>query len=380
MFSRGWTVSDDSFSAKSRSVTILNRYILSIYFRIFALTLATFVGIYLLVEFFDKVDNFIEHGAAASSYLYYFGNKIPLIISQVIPLAVLMGVFMTLGGLSRTNELTAIRACGLSLLRITWPLILVSLITAITILLMNEFLVPLSARTVNHVLEEQVKGKKSMVFKKDKIWFREGANIININLADAKTNTVQGLTIFHVNDNFQLISRLDAPEGHYIEGQGWRFNRAIKRFFNPQTGELETLEKYTDTVIPLSRTPEDFKASEPDVDELSFRQLSAMVNAMEAEGYSPVRYKVDMQSRLSVPFANVIMAILGIPFALQRGRGSNLAAGVALSVAIGFSYHVLMAALQAFGYSGVLPPIVAAWSAHVLFLLVGAWMLLSTRQ
>ena len=111
--------------------------------------MATFVGIYLLVEFFDKVDNFIEHGAAASSYLYYFGNKIPLIISQVIPLAVLMGVFMTLGGLSRTNELTAIRACGLSLLRITWPLILVSLITAITILLMNEFLVPLSARTVN---------------------------------------------------------------------------------------------------------------------------------------------------------------------------------------------------------------------------------------
>lgn len=361
-------------------MTILNRYILSIYARIFGLALATFVGIYLLVEFFDKVDNFIEHGASVANYLYYFGNKIPLIVSQVIPLAVLMGVFMTLGGLSRTNELTAIKSCGLSLLRTTWPLIFVSLLTALVILLMNEFLVPLSVKTVNHVLEEQVKGKKTVLFKKDRIWFREGSNIVNIKLADAESNTLQGLTIFQVNENFQVVSRIDAPEGHYIPGEGWRFTQVTERLFDPETGKLATLEKFTDKIIPLSKTPDDFKASEPDIDELSYRQLSSMVKKMESEGYSPVRYKVDMQSRISTPFANVIMAILGIPFALQRGRGSNLATGVALSVAIGFSYHILMAAMQAFGYSGVLPPVVAAWSAHLVFALLGTWMLLSTRQ
>ena len=118
-------------------MTILNRYILSIYIRIFFLASATFVGIYLLVDFFEKVDNFIEHGASASQYLLYFGNKIPLIISQVTPLAVLMAVFMTVGGLTRTNELTAMKSCGLSLLRMTWPLLLASLLTAMAILAIN---------------------------------------------------------------------------------------------------------------------------------------------------------------------------------------------------------------------------------------------------
>ena len=361
-------------------MTILNRYILSIYIRIFFLASATFVGIYLLVDFFEKVDNFIEHGATASQYLLYFGNKIPLIISQVTPLAVLMAVFMTLGGLTRTNELTAIKSCGLSLIRTTWPLLLASLLTALTILAINEFVLPLSVKTANTIYEEQVRKKTSIVFKRDRLWFREGAGIVNISLVEPENKTITGLTIYQIDEQFRLTQRTDAASGHYSDDKGWVFSQVTHREFNAVTGEMIGEHKEPEQFLVLSKTPDDFKESEPDLESLNFRQLSALVTKMESEGHSPVRYKVDMHSRLATPFANVIMAVLGIPFALQRGRQTNVATGVALSIVIGFAYYVIMAAMQAFGYSAVAPPAVAAWSAHVLFALIGGWMLLSTRS
>ncbi|BCA79565.1 LPS export ABC transporter permease LptG [Desulfuromonas sp. AOP6] len=361
-------------------MTLLNRYILSIYIRIFFLASATFVGIYLLVDFFEKVDNFIEHGASASQYLLYFANKIPLIVSQVTPLAVLMAVFMTLGGLTRTNELTAIKSCGLSLIKTTWPLLLASLLTALAILAMNEFVLPLSVKTANTIYEEQVRGKTSITFKRDRLWFREGSDIVNISLVEPESKTITGMTVYHIDDHFRLTRRTDAVSGHYTDDRGWVFRQVTHREFTPLSGEMLGEKKLAQEILPLSKTPDDFKENQPDLEALNFRQLSALVKKMESEGHSPVRYKVDMHSRLATPFANVIMAVLGIPFALQRGRQTNVATGVALSIVIGFAYYVIMAAMQAFGYSGVAPPAVAAWSAHVLFALIGGWMLLSTRS
>jgi lipopolysaccharide export system permease protein len=106
---------------RESTVNLLNRYILSAFARIFGLALAAFAGIYLLVDFFERVDSFIEHKAHLSQYSLYFTNKIPMIVVQVAPMAVLMGVFMSPGRLSRSSELTAMRASGISLWRITVP-------------------------------------------------------------------------------------------------------------------------------------------------------------------------------------------------------------------------------------------------------------------
>jgi lipopolysaccharide export system permease protein len=72
------------------------------------------------------------------------------------------------------------------------------------------------------------------------------------------------------------------------------------------------------------------------------------------------------------------MGFLGIPFALSKGRKSSPALGIAISIGIGAIFFILQAILLAFGYSGVLPPLVAAWSANLLFLLLGCWLFLST--
>ena len=360
-------------------MTLLDRYILTAFGRIFFLSLAGFTGLYLLVDFFERVDNFISHQADISLYFLYFSSKLPLIMVQVLPLAILMGVFMTLGGLSRTSEMTAIRAGGISLWRITAPLLLASLGAALVLLAAGEFVVPLSARTMNHVFEVEVKGKPELDLRRENLWFREGDAIVHIRLAVPEDQSLEGISIFHLDDDFRLLSRIDARDAVY-SGREWLLRQVTERPFIPATGEPTGIRRLPEMRYPLAKTPADFALPDDSKLELGLRDLHRLIRKLQAEGYDATRYRVDLQARLATPFACVILAFLGIPFALQKGRSAGLAMGIAVSVAIGVAYFILQAMLQAFGYSGVLPPPVAAWAANLLFGMLGVWLLLSVRE
>ncbi len=109
-------------------------------------------------------------------------------------------------------------------------------------------------------------------------------------------------------------------------------------------------------------------------------QLHEIATTLAREGFDNTRYRVDLFAKMAAPFACLVMAFFGIPFAIQRGRNSNLAMGIGLSIAIGFLFFICQTVLQAFGYSAALPPLVAAWGANTIFLLLGLWSLLSTQR
>jgi lipopolysaccharide export system permease protein len=358
---------------------LLNRYILTTYARVFFLSLAAFAGLYLLIDFFERVDDFIEHQARFSLYLLYFLNKIPLIVTQVTPLAVLMGVFMTLGGLSRTNELTAMRASGLSLIRITLPLVGTAFLTALIILITSELLVPVSARKINFIFDAELRGRQHQIYKRDNIWFREGDTIVHVRLAQPEAGRLQRVTFFRMDEEFHLSARTDARQGEFSDGN-WVFEDLVIRSFTRDSGEIAATERLPSAALHLAKTPEDFKVPAQKNIELGFRDLYHLSRRLQAEGHDAIRYRVDMHSRLATPFASLIMAFLGIPFALQKGRGSGLAMGIAISVAIGAGFHIINAIIMALGYSAVVPPLFAAWAANLLFGLFGLWLLLSVRQ
>lgn len=358
---------------------ILHRYLLQGFFRIFGLALAAFIGIYLLVDFFEKVDEFLAKQATISQYLGYFLVKIPLVATQVAPLAVLMGVFMTLGTLSRSNEITAMRSGGLSLLRLSAPLVGVSLVISLGVLAANEYLTPLCAQKANYMFYTEVRGKPEISYRRDRIWYREGAQLINIRLATPEAGTLQGLTIYQLGGNELLTGRIDAAAARFNDGR-WHLEKGTTRHFDAAGGNLVKLERFDTLVLDLGKTPEDFRIVESKKEELSFGELRSLARKFRDEGYDATRYRVDMHARLAGPFACLIMAFLGIPFALQKGRHSSIALGIAVSVAIGVSFFILQSIAIALGYSAVLPPLVAAWSANLLFCLLGFWLILSVRE
>lgn len=357
----------------------ISRYVLRKFFQVFLLALATFVGLYLLVDFFEKVDDLMEHRAPLWVYFSYFAAKIPLIVVQVSPMAVLMGVFMTIGGLSRTSELTALWASGVSLVRTVVPLIGAGLLISLTVLLANENLVPLSVRTMNHLWATEVDREPGIVLKKDRLWLREGDAIINVALADPDQGVLHGVSIFRFDQDFGLRERTFAEEARFESGR-WRATSGTRYRFSPESGQLLEARKLSDAPLELAREPAGFQFANTESEELNFRQLRARAQKLTTEGYDPSRLRVDMHNRLAAPFAAVIMAFIGIPFALRKGRSGSVALGVAVTIAIGFGYLIVQAVGLALGYASLLPAVIAAWATNLLFLLFGLWLLLANRS
>ncbi len=358
---------------------LLHRYLLQHFLRVLLLSLGAFIGIYLLIDFFEKISDFIDYQATGGDYLTYLGNSIPLICSQVLPLAILMSVVLTLGGLGRTNEVTAMRACGISLWRIVQPVMLLALLISGLLLLLNEYIVPHNARALNQLLEIKLKGKDQLSLTRNEIWFRNDNKIINVRLADPGQGKLHGVTVFDLDENYRFSRRRDAGLVIYRENF-WRAADLTARKFDPVSGDLLTTETLRDQQLELGRTPKDFASQELQNEELNFRQLSGLVKKLETEGLDATRHRVDMNTRLASPFTCLIMGFLGIPFALQKGRRNNIALGIGLSLGIGVAFFILQSMVTAFGYSGALPSIVAAWAPNFIFLMLGVWMLLSVNE
>lgn len=358
---------------------LINLFLLKHFLRILTLSIGAFIGIYLLIDFFEKVSDFIDHKANAADYLSYLLNSTPIILVQILPLAILMTVVLTLGGLGRTNETTAMRACGISLWKIVQPFMGLALLLSILLLFLNEFIVPLNAKALNQLLEVKLKGKQQLSLTRDEIWYRDSGRIIKITLANQTQQRLEGVTIFNIDSNSVLRERFEAPQMIYRDGT-WLAKQLEKRTFDPQSGDLLSTETDENVMLEIGRTPKDFAAEKNRNNELNFRQLWRMVKKLDEEGFDSTRHRVDMHNRLAAPFTCLIMAFLGVPFALQRGRNSNIALGIGLSLAIGVVFFILQSMVTAFGYSAALPPMVSAWTSNIVFLMLGVWMLLSVKE
>jgi len=354
-------------------------YLIRHFSQILALTLAACTGLYLLVDFFEKLDNFIEVGASAEQYLVYFFSSLPLIFVQIAPLSLLMSMVLTLGGLGRTSEITAMRAGGISLWQIIRPLLLAVAGLTIFYLLVNELVAPLATRTHNRIVEYQLKGRPEPSLTAGHIWYRDGQRIINVVLALPRQKRVQGVSLYTLNENFQLIRRLQINELRFVAPY-W-FAATAKEFrFAPESQELLDTQDLTDLTVDLGRTAEDFAQQTSKRGGMdNAYALWRDVNKFEAEGFDTTGLRVDLQARLAAPFACLIMGLLGVPFALRFERGSSPALGIALSLLIGVAYFLLMSKALAFGYAGALPPFIAGWTANLIFLLISLYLLLRMR-
>ena len=357
----------------------LTAYLLRYNLRLLLLCVAAFVGIYLLIDFFEKVDDFISHQAGSGDYLSYIVNSVPQILVQVLPLGVLTATVLTLGGLGRTNEITAMRACGVSLWKIIRPLMVLAFFCSLLILLLNELAAPHATRKLNELLEFKLKGKEEIQVISNELWYRSEDKIINIATVDLGDQTLNGLVIFTFDRNQKIVRRTDADQAVYRTGE-WFAEKVTVREFDPANGALVKQTEKQQEPLDIGRAPEDFTSRSGVNAELNFLELATFVDKLESEGYNATRQRVDMHNRLATPFTCLIMGFLGVPFALQKGRNSNIALGIGLSLAVGVGYFIVQSLLTALGYSGALPPVVSAWAANLLFLGLGIWLLLNTRE
>lgn len=356
---------------------ILSKHILKEFLYIFFLCIITIVSLYLLIDIFEKIDDLMENNATLSEGLKFFLYKIPSITYQTTPIAVLLATLLSLGILSRNVEITAMKAGGISVIKIVFPIIIASLAISALSFAINEYIVPPAKKEVETIKKTKVEGKKQgMSFKQNKMWYRGNNNIYSITSLDSKKGIMHGLTIYEIDKNFNVISRIDAGDVKWLNGR-WQITDGIKRQFQ---GRLIKTFAIKNEAAPIDENPEELQTTEKIADEMSFIELKNYIAKLSLEGYDAARYTVDLHGKIAFPIINIIMVILGIPFALKSGRHSGIAMGIGLSVIIGFSYWIVFAATTSLGYSGIIPPFFAAWSANFIFGIIGILLFTNVRQ
>lgn len=351
---------------------ILTRYILFLYVRVMGLCIGAFCAIYLIIEFLEKIGKFAGAHAHTQNILLYFVYKIPEILIQVMPLGVLLSTLLTLGILSRNNEVTAMRSSGMSLRFVTAPILCAAFAASILSLLLNEFVFPSAYQKMRYIEQVEINKKNyATFFRRDNIWYRQNNLIMRARLFDPATDTFKGITIWENDGRMQPQRRIDAAEGKR-SGKIWTLSDVTVREFS--NGEVIKTAGERSRPAALGLKEDDLKIVSKYAEDMGFLELKRYCKKLEKSGYDAKRYLADMHGKISYPFASFIMAFLGIPFALAGSRSSGTALGIAQSLGIGFSYFIVNAVVLSFGHNGVLPPIVSAWAANVVFALSGIWL------
>lgn len=376
------------FSDKGRYATdlwrvfvppILTRYILREFWKLFILTLSSLLCLSLLIELFDKMNDFIEYHAKAGVIIEYFIFYIPRIVFYGTPIAVLLATLLTLGILSRNSELIAVRAAGLSLYSIAIPILSVAFFISIISFVCNESLIFLANQRLAYVREVKIKKKPAKaVFKQNKVWLRGKDNtIINIDLLNPEGGELYGVTLYRFDDGFNLIERVDSKEARWT-GSQWLFLDGKIRSFSPdgRIGERDFDAIY----YKLSEDPRDFRKVEKKSEEMNIFELYNYIKRLKVAGYKALRHVVDMHSKVSYAFMSFIMALFGVPFSFRGGRSEGIIKGIGISILIAVIYWIVFALGISLGRAGVFPPFFAAWIGNFLFGAAGLYMLLSIRQ
>jgi lipopolysaccharide export system permease protein len=357
----------------------LQRYVVREYLKALSLSLSSLILIYIVVLFFQKMSQFTRYKAPFYLIFEYLLFKVPDVIFQrTLPFAVLLATLLTLGALSRHSEITAMKAGGISLYRITLPLLFVAFLITLFSFFGNEYLVPYANQKTQYLLDVKVrKEEPAGVFKNYKIWYRSDQRIFNIQLLDPQQKVLKGFTLYQFDDQFRCIQRVDALTVKWTDGK-WRFYDGAVRDFSENGSIRNTPFKELELSLPESW--DSFQNIEQKSREMSYAELRAYVHKIQSAGYDATQYLVDLYAKLSYPFLNLIMVLIGVPFALKTGRSGGIALNIGVSVIIGFAYAIIFYVSLSFGKSGIIPPFLSSWIPTLLFGLAGIFTLMSIRQ
>jgi len=350
----------------------ISRYLVVEFFKLLGICLSVFVSIYLIIHFFGRVDDFIEAGVSKTLMISYFIYKIPYILVQMLPPSTLISVIILFTVMKRNNEITALKACGINVNQLLQPLLFLSIFLSIALFLISETVVPFTSSRCNQIWRSEVRKRHSHSFYgRNNIWYRSKDAIYWFGKLSSTGTVAHDIVLYYFSRDFTLLKRIDAKMAVWRNHQ-WHLKDGIVLERKNGTGYVSTTFK--EMAVSLPETPETFSQVERKPEELNYWQLKHFAERVQHEGYDANRYLVDLNIKLAFPFIVVVMMLLGFPISLKVNKGG---APMAVSIGVGlcFLYVLVLGVTRAVGFSGVLPPLGAAWLANIVFAILGVYLI-----
>ena len=200
-------------------MTIIDRYISREIVKFFCIILSTVAAVYLIVEFFSVLDNFMTEDVPLSRMITFFSLKLPFFISQITPICLLLTILVAFGVMNKNNEIIALKSSGVSIYILMRPVYVIGVVFSILLFLLSEVIVPLTIDKANRIWLVEVKKKSLLASKQKNIWIRGRRSINYISYYNPQKNTISGISLNFFDADFNLIKRIEAATGIYKNGQ-----------------------------------------------------------------------------------------------------------------------------------------------------------------
>jgi lipopolysaccharide export system permease protein len=360
------------------STHILDRYLLREYLVFMGIGLAVAAVLFVVIDLLQTLDRYIRIKPPIIYVLEHFVYRVPAALHDGLPVVMLVATIFLFLALARYHELTAMKAAGMSLYRVAAPILLLGSGVAILSGLFQELLLPRLNELGDEVDRVKIRGQLPRHLQsRERLWLRTAdSRFYRVELLNPGSSDMYGVTILEVEQTtVRVLSRLDARRAHWTP-EGWELTDGAFRDFGPR-GEVQTIP-FVVTALDLREDMDDFTKIHKPITAMSYWELRDYVARLEATGYQVKKYTVELYSKLSFPWVNLIMVLVAIPFSLQSPRGGRLF-GVALAIAIMAGYLVVHYVALAFARADLLPPLLAAWTANIIFLGLGTSLFLRAR-
>jgi LPS export ABC transporter permease LptG/LPS export ABC transporter permease LptF len=360
---------------------IVDAYILSQLLLYFFLFLASFVFLTEVFTFFDLTNDMIHNHIPLVTMLTYLFFLAPELIYRTVPVSVLVAVLVTFGVLSKQNEVTAFKACGVSLYRLALPVFLCGAALSGGLFAFDHYYVP-GANRKQEALRAEIKGKPTRTYlAPERNWIMgQGSRIYYYRVFDPVQSMMGDVSVFELDPKtFRMVRQISGERARWSpELKQWVFYNGWMSDFPPRAAR--TYEKFqVRNIAELTERPDYFLKEQVQDKQMNFMELDAYIRDLKQSGFDTVSLKVQFYRKFSVPLFPLIMALIAVPFAFMVGNRGAMA-GVGVSIGIAIAYWGVSTVFEKMGGIGELDPAVAAWSPDVIFALAGLYLLLRVRS
>jgi len=378
----GTSRSDLRKSMSSRPIylgRILDRYTAAMFIKFFFYIFLCLLAISLIVHIFEKIDNLVENSANLYDSFIALFLKLPYFGYLAIPFATLVTTILAIGAFNRTSELIAMKASGISYLRINFPIIVLGCLITLLTFFTNESIVPYCNQQVERAWD-RIKKRERTQFVRYHRWYRgKQGDIYYFQHYDTDRKIITGFSQFTISDDMKITDHLEASEMIW-KNRKWVCSDGRKIKIDSIEGTILSDENFSVFVNSIPESPEDFSKEHKESEEMNIHELSEYISILKSIGFDTTEYEVDWHAKLSIPFLSTIMVLIGIAFATQKPRSSGGMIGIGAATFLGAIYFLVFRTCLEFGHAGMMPPFLSAWTCNIGFLIASAWFVYRATQ
>ena len=350
----------------------IDAYIVSKFITTFFIALLLIIGIVIIFDISEKIDNFVAKEAPLKAVVFdYYLNFIPYFMNMFSPLFVFITVIFFTSKMAADSEIIAILSCGISFHRMMVPYIFSATLIAILSLCLNLFIIPDANKTRLDFENQYVKTRYKSVGRNVHYQISPGEFVFAESFS-SWNKTAYRFTIEKIVDN-KLVSKLSAESAVYNEEKNiWTLKKYFIRDYNDDLTDRIRSGRQLDTTLALSSN--DFYLTEKTVETLNYHELNQLIDTQKMRGDANIKFAlIEKNTRFALPFSAFILTIMGVALSSKKRRG-GIGWNIGIGIALAFTYILFLRFSQMFVHTDTLPPAIALWLPNIIFAIIAGFL------